>query len=294
MTNLIQTIVQGLLLGGVYALAASGLTLIFGVMNVINVAHGALLILAAYITWWLWLHAGIDPLLAILITTPAMFAFGWILYQATIRRIRHAPASMSVLLTFAIALVIEGSVGLAWKGIFRSVTPSYFNESFKVGPIYISSARLYACAVAAAVLVALWLLLTRTWLGRAIRAASQNPQGALLMGIDTAAVAALAFAVGVATTGAGGSLISVLYPFFPASHYQWISRLLGIIVLGGMGSLAGATIGALLIGMGETLTTAYIAPQWQTAVAYVVIFVVLLLRPQGLLGSRTREDVAVV
>ncbi len=293
MTNLIQTIVQGLLLGGVYALAASGLTLIFGVMNVINVAHGALLILAAYITWQLWLHAGIDPLLSILITTPTMFALGWLIYRLAIRRIRNAPASMSVLLTFAIALIIEGSVGLAWKGVFRSVTPGYFNESFKVGPIYVASARLYACAVAAAVLVLLWLMLTRTWMGRAIRAASQNAQGAMLMGIDTAAVAALAFAIGVATTGAGGSLISVLYPFFPASHYQWISRLLGIIVLGGMGSLVGATVGALLIGVGETLTTAYVSPQWQTAVAYVVIFAVLLLRPQGLFGSRTREDVAI-
>jgi branched-chain amino acid transport system permease protein len=292
MTNFVQTIIQGLLLGGVYALAASGLTLVFGVMNVINVAHGALLILAAYITWQLWLHAGIDPLLAILITTPAMFAIGWLIYRLTIQRIRNAPASMSVLLTFAIALIIEGSIGLAWKGIFRSVTPSYFDESFKVGPIYVPTARLYACITAAIVLAALWLMLTRTWAGRAIRAASQNPQGAMLMGIDTASVAALAFAVGVATTGAGGSLISVLYPFFPASHYQWISRLLGIIVLGGMGSLAGATIGALLIGMGETLTTAYISPQWQTGVAYVVIFAVLLLRPQGLLGSRTREDVA--
>ena len=293
MTNLVQTVVQGLLLGGVYALAASGLTLVFGVMNVINIAHGAMLILAAYITWQLWLHTGIDPLLAILITTPVMFAFGWLVYQLTIRRIRNAPASMSVLLTFAIALVIEGSVGLAWKGIFRSVTPSYFDSSFQLGPIYVPEARLYACATAAVVLTALWLILTRTWAGRAIRAASQNPQGAMLMGIDTAAVAALAFAVGGATTGAGGSLISVLYPFFPASHYLWISRLLGIIVLGGMGSLAGATLGALVIGVGETLVTAYVAPQWQTAVAYVVIFVVLLLRPQGLLGSRTREDVAV-
>jgi branched-chain amino acid transport system permease protein len=292
MTNLLQTVIQGLLLGGVYALAASGLTLVFGVMNVINVAHGALLILSAYFTWQLWLHAGLDPLLATLITTPVMFAIGWLLYQLTIRRIRHAPASMSVLLTFAIALMIEGGVGLAWKGVFRSVTPSYFDESFKIGAIYVPTARLYACAAAAVVLVSLWLILTRTWAGRAIRAASQNAQGAMLMGIDTAAVAALAFAVGVATTGAGGSLISVLYPFFPASHYQWISRLLGIIVLGGLGSLGGATIGALLIGVGETMTTAYIAPQWQTGVAYVVIFAVLLLRPQGLLGSRTREDVA--
>jgi branched-chain amino acid transport system permease protein len=204
----------------------------------------------------------------------------------SIRRIRGAPASMSVLLTFAIALMIEGGVGLTWKGIYRSVTPSYFDSSVKIGAIYLPTARLYACVAAVAVLVGLWLLLTRTWMGRAIRASAQNPQGAALMGI--------AFALGVATTGAGGSLISVLYPFFPASHYQWISRLLGIIVLGGMGSLAGAFVGALLIGVGESMTTAYISPQWQTAVAYVVIFAVLLVRPSGLLGARTREDVATV
>jgi branched-chain amino acid transport system permease protein len=201
---------------------------------------------------------------------------------------------MSVLLTFAIALMIEGSIGLAWKGVFRSVTPGYFDDSFKVGAIYVATARLYACAVAVVVLVGLWLMLTRTWAGRAIRASSQNMQAAQLMGIDVAAVGALTFALGVATTGAGGSLISVLYPFFPASHYQWISRLLGIIVLGGMGSLPGAIAGAILIGMGESLTSTYISPQWTTAVPYVVILIVLLGRPQGLLGARLREDVAAV
>jgi branched-chain amino acid transport system permease protein len=291
MTDLLQTIVFGLLLGGVYALAASGLSLVFGVMNVINVAHGALLILAAYLTWFFWRTTGIDPILAAVVTTPIMFAFGWLLYQTTIRRIRGAPASMSVLLTFAIALVIEGVLGLVWKGVYRSVTPSYFDTSYKVGAIYLPAARLFACAAALVILVALWLVLARTWIGRAIRASSQNPQGAALMGIDVAGVAAIAFALGVATTGAGGSLVSVLYPFFPASHYQWISRLLGIIVLGGLGSLPGAVIGALLIGTGEALTTTYISPQWQTAVAYVVIFAVLLLKPSGILGTRTREDV---
>src|SRR5438094_861629 len=175
MTGFIQTLVNGLLLGGVYALAASGLTLVFGVMNVINVG--------------------------------------------------------------------------------------------------------------------LFLVLTKTWVGRAIRASAQNPEVARLVGIDVKAVAAFAFALGAATTGAGGSLISVLYPFLPASHYQWISRLLGVIVLGGMGSLGGAFAGALLMGLGESLTTAYIGPRWQTVVPYVVIFVVLLVRPQGLLGTRTREDV---
>ena len=270
MTHLIQTIVLGLLLGGVYALAAAGLTLVFGVMNVINVAHGAMLILAAYLTWWIWRDVGLDPIAASVITTPVMFALGWLIYRLLIRRIRGAPASMSVLLTFALALVIEGCIGLAWKGVFRAVTPSYFDESFHVGAIYVPKARFFACVAAIAIIGLLWLLLTRTWAGRAIRAASQNIQGAQLMGVDTAAVAALTFAVGVATTGAGGSLISVLYPFFPSSHYQWISRLLGIIVLGGMGSLGGAFAGALLIGVGESLVSDH-WPQWQRGKSQIVL-----------------------
>jgi branched-chain amino acid transport system permease protein len=223
-----------------------------------------------------------------------MFAIGWVGYQTMIRRIRTAPASMSVLLTFAIALIIEGLIGRIWKGVFRAVTPGYFNKSVRLAGIYLPTARLYACAAAAVILGLLWLMLTRTWAGRAIRAASQNPQGATLMGVDVGAVAALTFAVGVATTGAGGSLISVLYPFFPASHYQWISRLLGIIVLGGMGSLPGAVLGALLMGVAETVTATYISLSWVTAVPYVIIFAVLLLRPRGLLGTRTREDVVAV
>jgi branched-chain amino acid transport system permease protein len=121
-----------------------------------------------------------------------------------------------------------------------------------------------------------------------------NPQGARLVGVNVAAVATMTFAIGVATTGAGGSIIGVLYPFLPGSHYLWISRLLGIIVLGGMGSLPGAIVGAVLIGVGESLTATYISPQWTTAVPYVVIFIVLLGRPQGLMGARLREDVAAV
>jgi branched-chain amino acid transport system permease protein len=292
LTGFIQTIVLGLLTGGVYALAASGLTLVFGVMNVINVAHGALLILSAYLTWVVWRKTGLDPLVIAVLTTPVMFAFGWVIYWVAVRRVRAAGASMTVLLTFAIALMIEGALGRIWKGVFRAVTPSYFNEAIKLGDIRLPTAKVYACAVAVALLVMLWLLLAKTWLGRAIRASSENVAAARLMGIDVAAVAALAFAIGVATTGAGGSLISVLYAFMPATHYQWISRLLGIIVLGGMGSLAGAFVGALSMGVAESLTTAYIAPRWQTIVPYVVIVVVLLIRPQGIFGARTREDVA--
>jgi branched-chain amino acid transport system permease protein len=174
------------------------------------------------------------------------------------------------------------------------VRPAYFSQSFSIGDVFLPKAQVYGFAVAVVVLSALYLLLTRTWLGRAIRASAINPQGAQLVGVDVDGVAAMAFAVGTAAAGAGGAIVSVLYPFLPGSHYQWIARLLGIIVLGGMGSLPGAVVGALLLGIAETLTVAYISPAWATAVPYLFIFVVLLVRPQGLLGSRLREDVAPV
>jgi branched-chain amino acid transport system permease protein len=291
-TELLQAVILGLLIGGVYALLASGLTLIFGVMDVINVAHGAFLIAAAFITWTIWDATGLDPLASILFTTPLMFGLGWVLYQTTIRRIRMAPPSASVLLTFALALVFEGILGFVWGNTSHAVRAPYFDESFGVAGLFLPKAQVYGCVVAVGVLVALYAFLMRSWTGRAIRASAVNPEGAELVGVNVAAVAAMTFAVGIAVTGAGGSIVSVLYPFLPGSHYLWISRLLGIIVLGGMGSLPGAIVGALLLGVAETMTTTYIGPEWATAVPFVVIFVVLLLRPQGLMGARLREDVA--
>jgi branched-chain amino acid transport system permease protein len=292
MTQFVQTLILGLLIGGVYALLASGLTLIFGVMRVINIAQGSFVILAAFLTYTIWTATGLDPLVAIAFTTPLMFALGWALYLTAVRRIRGAHMSSSVLLTFAIALVVEGLMGLIWGNTSHSVRPSYFNESFRIGELFLPKAQVYGFLVAIVVLGALYAILTRTWLGRAIRASAVNPAGAALVGVNVSAVAALTFAVGVAAAGAGGSIASVLYPFLPGSHYEWIARLLSIVVLGGLGSLPGAALGALLLGVAEAATVTYISPSWATAVPYVVIFVVLLVRPQGLLGSRLREDVA--
>jgi branched-chain amino acid transport system permease protein len=292
MTQFIQTLILGVLVGGVYALLASGLTLIFGVMRVINIAHGALLIFAAFLTYSIWSATGLDPLVAIVFTTPLMFLLGWVLYVVAVRRIRGAHMSSSVLLTFAVALVLEGLMGVIWGNTSHSVRPAYFNESFRIGSLFLPKAQVYGFGVATVVLVSLYAILTRTWLGRAIRASAVNPQGAALVGVNVGAVAALTFAVGVGATGAGGSIASVLYPFLPGSHYEWIARVLSIVVLGGLGSLPGAAIGALLLGVGEAATVTYISPSWATAVPYVVIFVVLLVRPQGLMGARLREDVA--
>ena len=280
------------MVGGVYALVASGLTLIFGVMRVINIAHGAFIILAAFVTYSLWKATDIDPLLTIVVTTPLMFAIGWVVYLLAVRRIRGAHMSSSVLLTFALALVLEGLMGIIWGNTSHSVRPDYFNQSFTIGDIFLPKAQVYGFVVAAAVLAALWLILMRTWLGRAIRSSAVNPSGAALVGVNVGAVAALTFAVGVGATGAGGSIVSVLYPFLPGSHYEWIARVLSIIVLGGLGSLQGAALGALILGVAEAMTQTYISPSWAGAVPYVVIFVVLLVRPRGLLGTRLREDVA--
>lgn len=290
MTELLQALVLGLLLGGVYALAASGLTLIFGVMKVINIAHGAFVVLAAFVTYWLWDAFGIDPLLAIVVTTPIVFAVGWVTYKVFVSPIRTAPMSSTVLLTFGLALVLEGAMGEIWGNNSTAIRPSYVDESFNLGGIFLPKAQLYGGLIAIVVLGLLWLVLTKSWLGRAIRAAASNPASAQLVGIKVAAVAALVFAIGIAAAGAAGAITGVLYPFVPGSHYAWIARLLAIVVLGGLGSLNGAVLGALLFGLAETLTSTYWSPSWATAVPYAVVFAVLLARPQGLLGTRLRED----
>jgi branched-chain amino acid transport system permease protein len=198
-----------------------------------------------------------------------------------------------VLLTFALALIIEGGMGVIWSTTSHAATPSYFASSFRFGDFYFPKAQVYGCAIAVVVLLSLYAMLRSTWLGRAIRAVSENVSSARLVGVNARSVAALTFAIGVATTGAGGAIASVLYPFLPGSHYVWISRLLGIIVLGGMGSLPGAVIGALAMGVSETMTATYVSPRWATMVPYVVIMVVLLARPQGIMGAKLREDVVV-
>lgn len=290
MTEALQALVLGLLLGGVYALVASGLTLIFGVMRVINIAHGAFLILGAFITWTIWKWLGLDPLLGVLVTTPLVFGIGWAVYKLLVRPIRNAPMSSTVLLTFGLALVVEGVMGTIWGNNSTSIRPAYVDQSFHLGSLFLPKAQVYGGVVAVVVLIALRLILNKTWLGRAIRAASTNPASAQLVGIKVTSVAAVVFGLGLAAAGAGGAIVGVLYPFVPGSHYLWIARLLAIVVLGGLGSMEGAVIAALIFGFAETFTAVYISPAWATAVPYLIVFAVLLLRPQGLLGTKLRDD----
>jgi branched-chain amino acid transport system permease protein len=289
-TLLLQTVILGLLVGGVYALMSSGFSLVFGVMRIINLAHGAMIVLAAFLTWWVWDRTGLDPLLAGIVITPVMYCVGWLLYRTVIARVHRIDPELAMVASFGVAIAAGGVMSLIWGTEVKSATPGYFNTSFKLGSLVVPRAQLYAFVGALAILGALYAMLRGTFLGRAIRACSTNRDSAALVGVEVERTMAQLFAIGAATTGFGGAALSVIYQFVPDSHYVWIGRILCVVVLGGLGSLLGAALGAGILGLGEALTSSYVDTRWATAVPYVLIIAILLLRPQGLLGGRVRAD----
>jgi branched-chain amino acid transport system permease protein len=284
----IQTIILGLLVGGVYALMSSGLTLIFGVMRVINVAHGAFLILGAYLTYWLFQLTGLDPIISIVFTAPILFLIGWGVQRYVLTRLEN-PERSSVLVTFALAITMEGLMGTFWKTTIRSVKPEYAAEVIKFMTYRIPVTRLIGFGAALLVLLILYIILQRTNLGRAIRATIQDRNAAQLVGVNVQAVSALTFGIGIATAAVGGSLLSMIYSFNASSQTDWITRVLSIIVLGGMGSLPGAFIAAIILGVMEQLTAVMVTLYWSPIVFYLFLFLTLIVRPQGLMGEIVRE-----
>lgn len=284
-----QGAVVGLLTGGVYALLAGGLTLIFGVMRIVHISHAAFLILAAYATYALHTTLGIDPLLTLVITVPLFFVLGYGVQRLLLRRLSENVAMMSVLLTFAIAIVIEGGLVAVAGSTFRSISAPYADSSLALGALRLPWDQVIGFAIAAATFGALVLVLRRSRYGQALRAASQHPQAARLVGIDTDRVAAIGFGLGLATAAVGGAVLSLIMPFFPASHYDWIARLMAVIVLGGLGSVQGAAVAALLMGVLEGVVLVSVDATWGAMVFYVALFATLVFRPQGFFGGRLAE-----
>ena len=290
MHSIVQAVILGLLTGGVYALMASGLTLVFGIMKVINVAQGALVILAAYLSHSLFTSLHIDPFVSIVLLTPAMFVLGVAVQLVFIRSLRQGEGEeLSLLITWALALGVEGALSVAYKTTYRATNPSYANATWTIGGYHISAVRIYAFAVSVAILALLSLLLTRTRLGRSIRATVQNPVSARLLGVDAGRVSAIGFGLGTSTAAAAGAVYGVIYPFNPGSHYDLISRLLSIVVLGGLGSLGGAVVAALVMGVVEAVVAVEISPVWSATSFFVVLIAILLVRPQGLFGTTERS-----
>lgn len=290
MILLVQTLILGVLVGGVYALMSSGFTLVFGVMKVINLAHAAMIVVAGFLTWWIWSLTGLDPLLVGVILSPVMYGLGWLLYVGVVARVHHIDHELTMVATFGVAIALGGVLSLVFGTEARFSTPSYVNTSYEIGPLVVPRAQLYACVGAVGMLGLLVALLRGTFLGRAIRACSTNRDSASLVGIDVERTMTQMFAIGAATTAFAGAAMSVLYQFVPDSHYVWIGRILCVVILGGLGSFLGAGLGGVVLGVGEAVTATFLDTQWATAVPYLLLVVILVVRPQGLLGGRLRTD----
>lgn len=279
------------MLGGVFALGAVGFSLIFGVLGIVNLTHGVFVVIGAYLGYVAWKTLGMDPLLAIPLIMLVLFAFGYG-YQRTVLQwaIQRASVLASLLVTFGVALMLRNGLIIVFSPDVRSVSPSYAFWHFSVGPVTIDAVRLAGLAASLVLLLLLSFLLRRTELGRNIRATAQQPLAARLAGINVEHIYGISFAMGAAFAGAAGAVIGIIMPFSPASELVWTLNAFIVVVLGGIGSPSGALLGGLLIGLINILTAQYISPALTNAVMFAVLVVMLLLRPQGLLGHAFGES----
>jgi branched-chain amino acid transport system permease protein len=283
----LQAVLSGVLVGGVYALVGIGLTLVFGVMRIINFAHGELVMLGMYASWLLFSRLGLDPFLSVVVVAPLLFLVGAGLQAAVVGRGMGALPQNQILLTIGLGLVLSNAVMLAFTSDYRILTTSYSSSSFDVLGLSISEPLLLAFLVTVAVTAGLYLFLFKTDTGQAIRATAQDREAAQLMGIDVRRMSMLAFGIGAALAGTAGALVSPTYYVFPQVGGAFTLKAFVIVVLGGMGSVVGATLGGVLIGVTESLAAVYVAGGLKELVVFLLFLFVLVVRPSGLLG-RTR------
>jgi branched-chain amino acid transport system permease protein len=286
----LQGAIDGVLSGGYFALMAAGLTIVFGVMEIVNFAQGVLVVLGAYLSYALYSHqlggVRIDPFLSLLVTIPAMFLIGYGVYYVLLRPIKQDRVVMSLLVMFAVGTLTEGVLNLAFSTDLVKIQPSYVNASIQAGRLIFGDIKLYAFAMSVVLLGCLYLLVYRTRFGRSLRASMQNPTAARMVGINTDRVAALTLGIGTGLAAAGGMVFGATNSFNAASSYQLISTLLAIVIFGGFGSLGGALVASMTMLVIEDVVAVVWSETLGQVTFYVVLIAVLLLRPQGLFGRK--------
>ena len=287
-TALLSAAKDGILTGSVYALMATGLTLIFGVMDIINIAQGILVILGAYLSYALQVHWHIDLFIGLLITIPTMFVVGVVIERLFFRRLKGPEKTgMSILITYAVSLLIEGALNMIFTTNDVQLQGSYVNKSFAIGNVHFGYIYVAGFVLAAVLLSSLYFMLYRTRFGVSVRASVADQTSAALVGIDVMRVSTITFGIGVAVTAAGGMIYGATNAFNASTSYDLISRLLTIIVLGGMGSLGGAMLaGVGMVFVGDMVGVIW-SPVWSSMSYFIVLAVVLLFRPQGLFGKQS-------
>lgn len=281
---IVQAVLSGLFMGSVYALIAIGFTLVFGVTDIVNFAHGHFVMGAMFVTYALFKAASIDPYLSLVLVLPLFFGLGALVYRVVIRVIVEAPHSAHMMVTLGLLLLLENVANLFFGGDLRGVTTGYTTSSIALGPVALPLARAGASVVSLAAVVTLTLFLGRTRLGKAIRAASNNREGASLVGIDVGRVYLVAFAMGTVAAALAGA---VMVPFSLVSPFvgnEFMLKAFVIAVVGGLGSVGGALAGGVLIGLVEALSSLYISASLGNAMVFALLIAVLLFRPEGLLG----------
>lgn len=286
MSLLAQQILLGLLIGGLYGLAAAGLSLIFGVLRVLNVAHGELLMLGGYASFWLFTLLGVDPFASLLGVVPALFLLGlclyWTLFGFVVRAHEEVRIKNSLLIGFGLALALHASAVRLWTADERSITTDYAGQVVTVWGLAVPLVRLASLVLAFLFIAGLHLFLRGGRWGQAIRATAEDWEAALLMGIDVRRAYLLAFAIGTALAGAAGSLVSVGYSINPSIGLEWTLKALIVVVLAGMGSIVGTFFGGLFLGMAEAVSAVAVGGPYREVVGLVIFFCVLVARPQGL------------
>ena len=282
---LLSAVLNGLLTGAVYALVAVGLTLVYGVLHIINFAHGAILSVAMFAAYFAWM-AGLDPYLAMLVLAPAFYALGYALQRFVISPASHGEDQNVLLVTLGLSILIENALNAAFHSDTRSIDVPYGLDTIDLGFTFLPLPRVIAFAVACAVGLALWYLLTRTDTGKAIRAVAKETYGASLMGIDVAHIYAVTFGLGAACLAIAACLLLPSYYVNPRVGEAYVLVAFTIVVFGGMGSVPGALIGGLAIGVIESLTGLFFGDSLGQLGIFLIFILVLLLRPTGLFGAR--------
>jgi branched-chain amino acid transport system permease protein len=282
---LLQAVISGLLLGGVYGLVASGLTLIFGVLRIINFAHGAVMMLAMYTTYWLFTLAGVDPYLSIVITAPLFFVLGVVIQRLVIEPNRAAAEHNQLMLTLGLALVFENLALVLWQADFRTVRVRYAGLSFEIGEALVEVPKLIACLGAIVMALALFAFLKTTDVGKAIRSLAEEPEGAMLVGIDVARIRSVAFGIGSACVAVAGALVTPFFYVAPDVAESFNIMAFVVVVLGGMGNFLGALLSGFIVGLAESLGATLLPGSLKQFVVFVIFVAVLLFRPAGVFGG---------
>ncbi len=278
---------SGLLAGGVYALPAVGLSLVWGVMKVVNIAHGVLALLASYLALTLFQGLGLDPILALVILVPLFFGIGMLIQRGLVQPVSTQPEISSLMILFALTIVTENVISRVWSADFRVLSPPYAGSAWTFGSLNVSISRSVAFALAVVSVISLDWLLRSTYFGKAIRATAQNRAAATLLGIDTQRITLLALGLGTAYAAVAGVALALIFSIHPTVHILWVVKAFLVAVLGGVGNKPGAFAAGLLLGLAESFLGTFVTFRWVDFSVYVLLLLILLIRPQGLYGRAT-------